>query len=414
MSKDSTIQPSTILIVDDNPKNIQTLGVFLQTEGYQVEFAINGESALDWIKRATFDLILLDIMMPGMDGYEVCRIIKSDPKNQKIPIIFLTGKVDTESIISAFDLGAVDYIKKPFNQRELIARVKTQIEIKISREEIARNLRDIEHKNELITGSIQYAQRIQNALLPTEAIFKAYIPDNFILFLPKNIVSGDFYWTQQIEDIIFVAAADCTGHGIPGALMSMLGISLLNEIVMTKRVLETDEILNQMRDKLIGRLNQGNSEGAGIKDGLDIALISINLSQKLLTFSGANNPLIIVRKDTKSGETILIEHKADKMPISLHLKMKPFNKTTCHIMAKDKIYLFSDGYSDQFGGEENKKFSLNSLRQLFKSLYELPMIEQKQRLNEKFIEWKGNNKQLDDVVIVGLNMAESYGEVDFF
>ncbi len=132
--KNSPVDTPLILIVDDNPKNLQVLGNYLQLEGYLVEFALNGESALDWIRKAEFDLILLDIMMPGMDGFEVCKIIKRDPLNQKTPIIFLTAKIDTESIVNAFDLGAVDYIIKPFNQKELIARVKTQIEIKRSRD----------------------------------------------------------------------------------------------------------------------------------------------------------------------------------------------------------------------------------------------------------------------------------------
>lgn len=414
MDNYSSTKPSTILIVDDNPKNLQILGNYLQNERYQVEFALDGKSALNWIERTKFDLILLDIRMPEMDGFEVCRIIKSDPIHQKIPIIFLTVENETESIVSAFNLGAVDYIKKPFIKDELLARIKTHIEIKKQRDEIAINLKEIEHKNELITESIQYGQRIQNALLPSEAIFKAYIPDNFVLFLPKNIVSGDFYWTQQLQDTVFVAAADCTGHGVPGAFMSMLGISLLNEIVMTKRVFETDEILNQMRDKIIGSLNQGNSQGTNVKDGLDIALISINLTQKLLSFSGAYNPLLIVRKDPDTGDPIVIEHKADKMPVAHYRKMRPFNKTTFHLETGDKIYLFSDGYIDQFGGTEDKKFMLHNLKQLLMNLHEAPMRKQKQILNERFIEWKGNRNQMDDVLIVGLNMAETYGEVDFF
>jgi two-component system, sensor histidine kinase and response regulator len=138
-----------VLIVDDSPKNLQILGNYLQKEGYHVEFALDGSSALDWIDRTESDLILLAIMMPGMNGFEVCRLIKSDPVKQKIPVIFLTAKVDTESIINEFDLGAVDYVIKPFNHKELIARVKTQIEIKGSRDEIAENLKEIEHKNKL-------------------------------------------------------------------------------------------------------------------------------------------------------------------------------------------------------------------------------------------------------------------------
>ena len=143
MENITSIRTPLILIVDDNPKNLQVLGNYLQLEGFLVEFAINGESALDWIGRSEFDLILLDIMMPGMDGFEVCKNIKNDPLNQESPVIFLTAKVDTESIVNAFDLGAVDYVIKPFNQKELIARVKTQIEIERGRDEIAKNQKEI-------------------------------------------------------------------------------------------------------------------------------------------------------------------------------------------------------------------------------------------------------------------------------
>jgi len=176
MDNNPAIRTPLILIVDDNPKNLQILGNFLQNEGYKVEFALDGKSALDWIGRTEFDLILLDIMMPGIDGFEVCRIVKKDPVKQKIPVIFLTAKVDTESIIKGFDLGAVDYVIKPFNQKELIARVKTQIEIKNSRDEIARNLEEIEYKNKLIKYSIQYAQTIQAAVLKASVNGSDFFP----------------------------------------------------------------------------------------------------------------------------------------------------------------------------------------------------------------------------------------------
>lgn len=249
----TSIRTPLILIIDDNPKNLQVLGNYLQLEGYLVEFAMNGESALDWTRRAEFDLILLDIMMPGMDGFEVCKVIKNEPMNQNTPVIFLTAKVDTESIVNGFDLGAVDYVIKPFNQKELIARVKTQIEIKRSRDEIARNLKEIEYKNKLITYSIQYARTIQAAVLKASLNGSDFFPEQFCLYLPKDIVSGDFYWFHRIENKLLAGVFDCMGHGIPGAFMSILGVTLLNETVIMEKITEPHLILTRLREKSLKR-----------------------------------------------------------------------------------------------------------------------------------------------------------------
>ena len=213
------------------------MGNILKSKDYEVEFAIEGQTALDWIEKKDFDLVLLDIMMPGIDGFEVCKAIKDNPEKQQLPIIFLTAKTDTESIIKGFETGAVDYVSKPFNKNELLARVSTHLELKRSRDEIKRYARDIENKNKLITYSIQYAQNIQNATLPSPESLKEILPEHFILYKPKDVVSGDFYWISQDKGKIIVVSADCTGHGVPGAFMSILGICLLNEIVKRKKIL---------------------------------------------------------------------------------------------------------------------------------------------------------------------------------
>ncbi len=309
MENNNTIRTPLILIVDDNPKNLQILGNYLQNEGYKVEFALDGKSALDWIGRTEFDLILLDIMMPGMDGFEVCRIIKNDPVKQKIPVIFLTAKVDTESIVNGFDLGAVDYVIKPFNQKELIARVKTQIEIKRGRDEIARNLKEIEYKNKLIKYSIQYAHTIQAAVLKASMNGSDFFPEQFCLLLPKDIVSGDFYWFHRIDNKLLVGVFDCTGHGIPGAFMSMLGVTLLNETVIREKIIEPHLILNRLREKIIEALGQKGIISE-VADGMDGSIISYDLTSKKLVYSGAYNPIYLIR-DNK-----IIELKGDRMPLS--------------------------------------------------------------------------------------------------
>ncbi len=386
-----------ILLVDDNPKNLQILGNYLRNEGFKAEFALDGNTALDWLGRREFDLILLDIMMPGMDGFEVCRIIKADPVKQEIPIIFLTAKVDTESIVNAFDLGAVDYVIKPFNQKELIARVKTQIEIKRSRDEIARNLEEIEYNNKLITYSIQYAHTIQAAVLKASQNGSDFFPEMFCLILPKDIVSGDFYWFHRIDNKLLVGVFDCTGHGIPGAFMSMLGVALLNETANRDRIVEPHLILNRLREKIIEALGQKGIISE-VKDGMDGSIISYDLKSKTLVYSGAFNPMYLIR-DNK-----IIEFKGDRMPLSYHDKISDFSCQEIKTRQDDLIYLFTDGYVDQFGGQEDKKFLRNQFKQVLLKIHKNPMEVQKEMLLDTYKIWKGSEDQVDDITVVGLKL----------
>jgi len=397
MGKNSTIEAPLILIVDDNPKNLQILGNYLQNEGYRVEFALNGKAALDWIGRTEFDLILLDIMMPGMDGFEVCRILKNDPLKQKIPVIFLTAKVDTESIVTGFDLGAVDYVIKPFNQKELIARVKTQIEIKRGRDEIARNLKEIKYKNKLIKYSIQYAHTIQTAVLKASVNGSDFFTDQFCLLLPKDIVSGDFYWSHRINNKLLAGVFDCTGHGIPGAFMSMLGVTLLNETVIREKINEPHLILNRLREKIIKALGQKGIISE-VADGMDGSLISYDLTNKKLVYSGAYNPVFLIR-DNK-----IIELKGDRMPLSYSDKMSDFSCQEIWTKPKDIIFLFTDGYADQFGGKEGKKFLQSQFKEILVKYHKKPLEVQKEMLQAAYLNWRGKEEQVDDITVVGLRL----------
>ena len=397
MENYTNIQPPLVLIVDDNPKNLQILGNYLQNEGYKVEFALDGKSALDWVGRTEFDLILLDIMMPGMDGFEVCRIIKSDPVKQKIPVIFLTAKVDTESIVNGFDLGAVDYVIKPFNQKELIARVKTQIEIKRGRDEIARNLKEIAYKNKLIKYSIQYAHTIQAAVLKASMNGSDFFPEQFCLLLPKDIVSGDFYWFHRNDNKLLVGVFDCTGHGIPGAFMSILGVTLLNETVIREKINEPHLILIRLREKIIEALGQKGIYFE-VKDGMDGSIISYDLTNKTLVYSGAFNPMYLIR-DNK-----IIELRGDRMPLSYQDKMSDFSFQEIITRSNDLIYLFTDGYRDQFGGQNLKKFGSTHFKEHLIRHHKKPLETQKQMLLDAYLNWKGKEEQVDDITVVGLRL----------
>jgi serine phosphatase RsbU (regulator of sigma subunit) len=366
-------------------------------EGYLVEFALNGEAALDWTRRAEFDLILLDIMMPVMDGFEVCKAIKKETMNQKTPVIFLTAKIDTESIINAFDLGAVDYVIKPFNQKELIARVKTQIEIKRSRDEIAKNLKEIELKNKLITYSIEYAQRIQAAVLKASQKGSELFGEIFCLILPRDIVSGDFYWFHKIENKLLAGVFDCTGHGIPGAFMSMLGVTLLNETVIREKITRPNLILNRLREKIIEALGQKGIMSE-VRDGMDGSIISYDPATRTLIYSGAFNPMYLIRGNR------IIEFKADRMTLSYQDINSDFSYQEIKTLPDDLIYLSTDGFTDQFGGAEEKKFRRAQFRDVLLKNNKNTLAVQKEMLLDTYNRWKGDGEQVDDITVVGLRL----------
>ncbi len=264
---------------------------------------------------------------------------------------------------------------------------------------------ELNNKNELITvqkqeitDSIQYARRIQSAVLPVETVMNNLLPESFIFFKPRDIVSGDFYWINEKNDKIIVATADCTGHGVPGAFMSMLGTALLTNISATKDELHTDDLLNDLRLRIIESLHQTGKEGEN-KDGMDITLYILDINRMKLEFSGANNSLYIVR----NGE--MIEVKADRMPIGIHDKASiPFKKHEVVLEKGDMIYSSSDGYHDQFGGPNNKKFTSGKFKTLLTSLATEHIDKQSKFLEKTIFEWMGENAQVDDMLVIGVRV----------
>lgn len=254
----------------------------------------------------------------------------------------------------------------------------------------------IEDKNRSITDSIEYASRIQNAVLPPLNFLERWNMENFILFRPKDIVSGDFYWGQEKKAVKCFAAADCTGHGVPGAFMSMLGNDYLNDIFLSRKFTSAGDILDQLRKEVIKSLKQRGAEGE-TQDGMDISLCLYNEQANLLDFAGANNPLYLVR------EGQLIRYDADKMPIGIHRSIdKPFTNHRIEPRRGDVIYLFSDGFADQFGGPLGKKFKYRAFRDLLLKEHGKPLPEQKETLDKVFEEWKGDIEQVDDVLVIGV------------
>jgi serine phosphatase RsbU (regulator of sigma subunit) len=244
-------------------------------------------------------------------------------------------------------------------------------------------------------ASLRYAGIIQHALMPDPELLGGSLKDYFILLLPRDIVSGDFFYACRRQDCICLAAGDCTGHGVPGALMSILGISFLNEIVNSAKSLKANRILNVMREKVMKALQQ-TGERAEAKDSIDIGLCLIDTVSGKMQFAGANRPLVRIRK----GE--LTEFKPDLMTLGVApLKEIAFRNNDIEILPGDTYYLFSDGFSDQFGGLNNKKLKNKYFKRLLESVASLPMHEQKTELENAFIEWRGSVPQVDDVLIFG-------------
>lgn len=268
-------------------------------------------------------------------------------------------------------------------------------ELNSANSKIWEQLHTIEEKNKNILDSINYAFRIQQAILPNHDEIKKAFPDSFVLYKPKDVVSGDFYWFAEKNDKKFIAAVDCTGHGVPGAFMSMIGSALLNEIVNDKKIIFADEILNALREGVIKSMKQTGAEGEN-KDGMDIALFVLNHNSA--EFSGANNPLWVISNNE------LTEIPGDKQPIGIHSKTGLFTRNTLSFEKNDCIYIFTDGYADQFGGTAGKKFKYKKLKELLLEIHKNPMDEQKQILEQTIETWKGSLEQIDDILIIGIRI----------
>lgn len=283
-------------------------------------------------------------------------------------------------------------------QKEEISAQRDEITVQ---KEIAEKQRDyITDQKKEIDDSIRYAKRIQQAVLPQVENVSAYIQDMFIMIRPKDVVSGDFYFIKYIErsGVLLAAAADCTGHGVPGAFMSMLGVTFLNEICLKPEIQHAGEVLNELRLYIINSLHQTGKLGEQ-KDGMDISLVAIYREKNYLEYAGANNPLYLIRNN------LLSEYKGDKMPIGIHDRVnESFTNHTIEVRKDDCIYLFSDGFADQFGGIKGKKYMYKKFKEFLTGIHGKPMAEQKIITEEESVSWRGRFEQIDDQLIIGIRI----------
>lgn len=292
--------------------------------------------------------------------------------------------------------------------------VQQKEEIETQRDDLARQRDLVEGQKQEITDSITYARRIQTAVLPSTEELEELLPEHFVLFKPRDIVSGDFYWIKQIKNFTILVAADCTGHGVPGAFMSMLGVSMLNEIVGRSRLDSAGEFLDRLRQKVKTTLSQEGKEMEQ-KDGMDMGLAILDKESNEMQYAGAFNPIYIVRKASSSKDKelesfksleedgrVLYEVKGDRQPISIYLQESNFKTNYIKLKKDDTLYMFSDGYADQIGGPNEKKFMIKTFKKLLLGIQNQSMLEQKKILDSTLEEWKQEVKQVDDILVFGI------------
>jgi len=264
---------------------------------------------------------------------------------------------------------------------------------------IEKQKEEIEEQKKHIMDSIYYARRIQNAILPSFTMIGQHLKNYFIYYLPKDIVSGDFYWVHECDGLFMIAAVDCTGHGVPGAFMSIVGFNQLNYAVTVKKARKAGRILDELNQGVITTLNENTSD-TSIKDGMDMALCVLDIKNKRAEFAGANNPMVLIR------DNAIIRYRGDRFPIGAFDGNQPqsFANNEIELSEGDCLYLFSDGYADQFGGLDGKKFMYRRFEELLLEIHNLSPNEQKDTLNKRLLKWKGSNEQVDDILVIGIKI----------
>ena len=418
-AKEKREKKHTIMVVDDEDKNLKILVSLLQLD-YHVITAIDGLDAYEQLlirdPDQNISLIISDQNMPRLTGTQLFeRILPIMPNTQRI---IITAYTDIQAIMDSINKAKIyKFILKPYEHEDLLLTVRRALEayelhLKVERHQNLLEQRIKERtlaleqqyeemaraKGEILSG-IRYARRIQSAILPLEEDMVRLFPDSFVLYLPRDIVSGDFYWLHEMEDYTYLAAVDCTGHGVPGAFLSMIGHTLLNKIIREGRLTEPSEILDRL-DQAMRRALRQDQEHSETRDGMDLSLCRFSTGSAELVFASARQPLLIVHR---SGERTYL--KGDKRDIGgrLRKRIKPFHDHHLTLEKGDTLYLFTDGFPDQ-GGAGDRKYGSRHFREFLFTIAELPMSEQRQRLLDELKRFMGEEKQRDDITVLGVRM----------
>jgi PAS domain S-box-containing protein len=512
VNQNPVLKNASILIIDDNESNIQVLGGLLKKHDCNVLTANDADKGLKIAEKKIPDLILLDVLMPATNGFETYTLLKQNEITCSIPVIFITASDDPRDLQKGFDLGAVDYISKPFNPVELIARVTRHLKLDSEKKQakvlfnsqyhsfvtLDKNFRIVNfntktereyllnkkcleeggyfldfidkadqdfmrrglekvfkgktiefEKNYIMDGeqkwfhyvvepirertgeislcvvsgtnvtskkeaeledanflqkindiysesqqSLSYAGYIQKAIFPDNLEASGRFKDSFVLFKSKEKVSGDFYWTYDLGEKSLLILGDCTGHGVPGAMLTTISVVLLERVVKYQKVYSPEKILFELNANIVNILRQNNG---GVKDGLEMAICLFDHKKKVMEFAGAKRSVVIVEKAN------LKEIKGDRQEIG-GVGTKKFAKQKILLEEGASVYIYSDGITDQLGGEKNKKFKKNKLQQMILAVHNEPMKHQKIAFNEAITKWIGNEEQTDDILLVGVKI----------
>ncbi len=399
--------PLKILLLEDSPADVDMIKRVLMKHNFI--FSIEVVSTRHDFEKKMFefdpDLVLSDHSLPQFSSLEALQIARK--KKMNIPFILITGSVSEEFAVECMKAGVDDYILKnslirlPSSIENILSKNKVKREkdiVELLHKELLIAYKKIEDSSKSITDSINYAKLIQNAMFVDKSMLKDYVKDSFIIFRPKDIVSGDFYWFSQHNNKLVIAIVDCTGHGVPGAFMSMIGYGILNEIVNLKHITQPAEILKKMNESLNTALKKSRENQS--YDGMDIAICTIDKENSQLEFAGANRHLYYYT------ENRIEQIKGNKFGIGgSHINShKAFINHKILYNKEDRIYFFTDGFADQFGGEKEKRMMTKNLVKFIGHTASTCLTEQCNKLNSCLDKWQGSIEQTDDILLLGLQL----------
>ena len=395
-----------ILFLEDNEDDVVLIQRALRKSNFifSPQWASNKEKFISSLQLFSPDIILSDHTLPQFDSLSALGIVKE--KYPHIPFILVTGSVSEEFAVKCIKSGAEDYVLKN-NLVKLPSIIESAINKKDLKAEnnVIKNLNSklreaneiIAQKNKDITDSINYALSLQEALMQKRSDLRESNPESFILLLPKQTLSGDFYWFKNIDGCSLVAAVDCTGHGVPGALLTVMGMNILHAAALVHKIYSPPSIVKFLDEDLNRKLSHKTGLKA-VNDGMDIAICEIDRNKMMLTVSGANRSMCLIR----DGEIQLIT--TDKYSIGSAEPAKQFGCKYIPIKKDDIIYMFTDGFQDQFGGKDKKKMGSGRFRELLLSLSKEDFNRQKNLLRSSLTEWQGDEEQTDDILVIGIKV----------
>ncbi len=403
LKPDNRLKGLTALVANNDMASRRIVTDFLTREGVSVVEASDGVEAFAMLVKNTdsIDIVITDFLMPQMNGDALCNKIRTELNLNDLPVIFLTESRDTVHLLDLFKSGASDYLAQPFVKEELLARLMVHLERSRLNKHLRKTLEEVELSNKKILQSIQYAELIQKSILPNEKDVRTYLPRHFALWMPKDIVGGDFYQIAEFDDGILIAVVDCTGHGVPGAFMTMIASSGLRRITRTENCHKPGKILKRLNHIIKTSLQQ-DKEYSLSDDGLDAAVCLIRKNdsdQPVITYAGAKLPLYYIMDgeiNVIKGDRESIGYKRSKLDFE-------FKEHTVELKNSARVYMTSDGYQSQLGGQKGKCFGPANLRRLLLDIHRLDFESQRKKLIEALEDYKENYDRIDDITIVGFS-----------